>query len=64
MNWRSADARVPAVLLALGCAWGASFLFIKVLVDETGPLEVATGRLCIGAIAILTFIRLRGLPLP
>ena len=64
MNRRSADARAPAVLLALGCVWGASFLFIKVLVDDTGPLEVATGRLCIGAVAILSFIRLRGLPVP
>ncbi|TMB97945.1 MAG: DMT family transporter [Chloroflexi bacterium] len=64
MSRRSPDARAPAVLLALGCVWGASFLFIKVLVDDTGPLEVAAGRLCIGAVAILTFIRLRGLPLP
>jgi drug/metabolite transporter (DMT)-like permease len=64
MTRRSADARAPAVLLALGCVWGASFLFIKILVDDTGPLEVATGRLCIGAVAILAFIRLRGLPLP
>ena len=64
MNRRSADARAPAVLLGLGCVWGASFLFIKVLVDDTGPLEVATGRLCIGAVAILSFIRLRGLPVP
>ena len=63
MSRRSSDAPAPAVLLALGCVWGASFLFIKVLVDDTGPLEVATGRLCIGALAILTFIRLRGLPL-
>jgi drug/metabolite transporter (DMT)-like permease len=64
MNWRSREARAPAVLLALGCVWGASFLFIKLLVDETGPLEVATGRLCIGAVAILTFIRVRGLAVP
>jgi len=64
MNRRSADARAPAVLLALGCVWGASFLFIKVLVDDTGPLEVATGRLCIGAVTILMFIRLRGLTVP
>jgi len=64
MSRGSSDARAPAVLLALGCVWGASFLFIKVLVDDTGPLEVATGRLCIGAIAILTFIRLRGLAIP
>src|SRR6266545_4809491 len=56
MNGRSADARAPAVLLALGGVWGASFLFIKVLVDDTGPLEVATGRLCVGAVCIVVFV--------
>ncbi len=64
MNRRSADARAPAVLLALGCVWGASFLFIKVIVDETGPVEVAFGRLFIGMIAILAFVRLRRLSVP
>lgn len=39
-------------LLALGATWGASFLFIKVLVDETSPLEVTEGRLFFGALAV------------
>jgi len=45
-------ARAAPVLLGLGCIWGASFLFIKVLVDETGPMEVAFGRLVFGTAAI------------
>src|SRR5436309_3439089 len=37
------DSRTRAVpvLLALGLTWGCSFLFIKVLLDNTGPLEIA-----------------------
>jgi drug/metabolite transporter (DMT)-like permease len=56
------SARALAVLIALGCIWGASFLFIKVIVDETGPVEVATGRLVIGAIAIGAFVAIRRQP--
>ena len=37
MTERTADPRAPALLLALGCTWGASFLFIKVIVDEVSP---------------------------
>src|SRR4029453_12172307 len=64
MNLASRGARVPLVLLALGAIWGASFLFIKVIVDETGPVEVAFGRLFIGAVAILAFVRVRRLSVP
>ena len=39
-------------LLALGATWGASFLFIKVIVEETSALEVAEGRLFFGALAV------------
>jgi len=39
-------------LLALGAIWGASFLFIKVIVDETSPLELVQGRLVFGALAV------------
>jgi drug/metabolite transporter (DMT)-like permease len=53
------SARALGVLLALGCIWGSSFLFIEVLVDDTGPMEIATGRLAVGALAILSFIALR-----
>ena len=62
MNESPQSAKALGVLLALGCIWGSSFLFIKVIVDETGPVEVATGRLAIGAVAILSFIALRRLP--
>jgi drug/metabolite transporter (DMT)-like permease len=56
------SARALALLIALGCIWGASFLFIKVIVDETGPVEVATGRLVIGAVAIGAFVAFRRRP--
>ena len=62
MNDSPQSAKALGVLLALGCVWGSSFLFIKVIVDETGPIEVATGRLAIGAVAILSFIAFRRLP--
>jgi drug/metabolite transporter (DMT)-like permease len=39
-------------LLALGAIWGASFLFIKVIVEETSPLELAEGRMFFGALAV------------
>jgi len=39
-------------LLALGATWGTSFLFIKVIVEETSPLEVAEGRMFFGALAV------------
>ena len=41
------------LLLTLGAVWGASFLFIKVLVDEIAPTEVATGRMFFGVGAVL-----------
>lgn len=49
-------ARAVPVLLALGCTWGASFLFIKVIVDDTGPMEVVFGRLVLGMAAIGAYI--------
>ncbi len=39
-------------LLALGATWGTSFLFIKVIVEETSALEVAEGRMFFGALAV------------
>jgi drug/metabolite transporter (DMT)-like permease len=55
--------RYLAVLVALGGLWGASFLFIKVVVDETAPLELATGRVFFGAAALAPIVWLRGLRL-
>jgi len=50
-------------LLALGAIWGASFLFIKVIVDETSALEVAEGRMFFGALAVGVLIAMRKMPL-
>lgn len=50
-------------LLALGAIWGASFLFIKVIVDETSALEVAEGRMFFGALAVGVVIVMRKMPL-
>jgi drug/metabolite transporter (DMT)-like permease len=46
-------------LLALGATWGASFLFIKVIVEETSPLEVAEGRMFFGALAVGAVMAMR-----
>jgi len=51
------------VLLGLGGIWGASFLFIKVVVDETGPLELVLGRLFFGMLALGGYVAWRRLPL-
>jgi drug/metabolite transporter (DMT)-like permease len=50
------DPRAPALLLALGCTWGASFLFIKVIVEEVSPVELVAGRLFFGAVSVMAFI--------
>lgn len=55
-------ARALPVLLALGCTWGASFLFIKVIVEDTGTFEVVAGRLFFGALAVAVFMRVRRIP--
>jgi drug/metabolite transporter (DMT)-like permease len=47
------------VLLALASVWGASFLFIKVAVEEISPIEVTAGRLFFGAVAILGYMWVR-----
>ncbi len=48
-------ARDVALLLALGAIWGASFMFIKVLLRELSPLTVVGYRLGLGAIGLLVF---------
>ena len=42
-----------AVLLAIASIWGASFMFIKVMVDEVSPLAIAWLRLGGGGIVIV-----------
>ncbi len=51
------------MLLALGLTWGCSFLFIKVLLDNTGPLEIALGRTSLGAVAVAVYMLVTRTPL-
>src|SRR3990170_3053333 len=55
--------RAAAVLVLLGAVWGASFLFIKVVVDETTPLQLVAGRHLFGALALVPIVWARGLGL-
>ncbi len=57
------NPRALIILFALGGVWGASFLFIKVLVEETQPLEVVAGRLLFGALAVAAIMLARGMRL-
>jgi drug/metabolite transporter (DMT)-like permease len=47
-----------AVLVLLGCVWGASFLFIKVVVEETSPLALVQGRITFGALSAVAVMAL------
>jgi len=60
---RARQSQATLLLFALGCTWGASFLFIEVLLDEISPIEVVAGRLTLGAIAVGGFMLLRRLRL-
>lgn len=53
------SVRSLALLLALGTVWGASFLFIKVVVEETSPLALVEGRLLFGAVAVAAVLAWR-----
>jgi drug/metabolite transporter (DMT)-like permease len=47
------------LLLLLGATWGASFLFIKVVVDEASPWVIAEGRILFGVLVLAPIIALR-----
>lgn len=53
------QTRSALVLLGLGVVFGSSFLFMKVLVAEIGPLTMVTGRLILGASAVLIVLGIR-----
>jgi drug/metabolite transporter (DMT)-like permease len=50
--------------LVLGAIWGCSFLFIKLGLQSFTPVQVAFGRVTIGAVVLLTILRATGTPLP
>src|SRR3954447_19042296 len=49
-------ARHVQMLLALAAVWGASFLFIRLCVDELGPVAVADGRLLLAAATLVLLL--------
>jgi drug/metabolite transporter (DMT)-like permease len=56
---RGLDPREAATLGLLSAVWGASFLFIKVAVDDVGPVGVALGRLVLATATIGGWLLLR-----
>jgi len=56
--------RYLGVLLLLGAVWGASFLFIKIGVQEMAPETLVMLRLVIAAAVLLAVLYARGLRLP
>ncbi len=52
----SPTTTVLAQFVALSLIWGASFLFIKVSVDGMSPVQVATGRLVLGAMVLISIM--------
>ena len=58
------DRRVWAAFFLLALAWGTSFMFIKIAVEDLQPLTVVSFRLLIGWLGLLVIARLRSVPLP
>jgi drug/metabolite transporter (DMT)-like permease len=42
-------------MIALGAAWGSSFLFMKIAVPDMGPFAMVEARVLIGALALSVF---------
>lgn len=51
-------------LFALSFIWGWSFLFIQVAGEDLTPTAVAGGRTFLGAVVLLTVLRVRSIPFP
>lgn len=56
---RAGIVREYAVLFALALIWGASFMFIKVGVEEVSPATVVAGRLTASVITLGTIVAFR-----
>lgn len=56
--------RALAMLVALALIWGASFMFIKVMLDEMGPVAVGWLRLGLGAALLVALVGVRRLEVP
>lgn len=68
---RAGRARAPvaapawqAQFVLLAAIWGSSFLCIKVLGEHWPPVDVALGRIALGAVTLLVVLAARGDRLP
>jgi drug/metabolite transporter (DMT)-like permease len=61
---QTASGRDSLLLLLLSALWGWSFPLIKIGVATLPPLWVASGRISLGAIALLIYMLIRGTRLP
>jgi drug/metabolite transporter (DMT)-like permease len=49
--------------IALGIVWGCSFIFINLCLEFLTPFGVAFGRCALGAMALLIYLKIKGLTL-
>jgi drug/metabolite transporter (DMT)-like permease len=61
---RGFGPRETVLLLTLASMWGLSFLFIEIALRGLGPMWIVVGRTGVGALVLLTVLRLRGRRLP
>lgn len=64
MSQESLSSRAWAELALLSLIWGASFLSIRVALDEIGPFWSVAHRVTWAAAVLWIYIVLRGLPVP
>lgn len=53
-----------SLFLLLGAAWGSSFMWIKIAVQDVGPFALVGWRLLFGSLGMAVVLRLRGTALP
>lgn len=59
-NRTSIPMQMLVLLVALAVMWGGAFTLIKVLIDTLSAVEMAAGRLALGALAVAAFLAVRG----
>lgn len=64
MTQRSISSHAWLLMLALAALWGASFLSIRVALDEISPLTAVAHRVGWAALVLWIYVIATGLPLP
>lgn len=64
MKTPSMSASDWLLLIILSVLWGGSFFFVELALDGLGPFTLVTGRVGLGALALLIFVRATGNRMP